>query len=137
MSKTPLLFILLLFGATCVSMAQEESESRESYYEARAREDAAYEMSLKENEEDEAEFWESQENYEKALKKMDKKAYRAYMRGKRDAYREHAYHCGSHCHHGPHYEYRATYYYSDYHPGPSRQAGLGVRVRSPRIRIGL
>ncbi len=134
-------FSLILFMAfICFqpASAQEDTDaSRKAYYEERAREDAAYEMSLRENAEDEADFWESQEAYEKALKKRDKAAYRAYMKGKRDAYREHAAHCDSHCHHGPHFQYRATYYYSDYHHRPYRSGGVGVRIGSPRIRIGL
>lgn len=119
-----------------ISNAQEVAPSPDTYYETRAREDAAYEMALQEDAEDEEDFWASQEAYEKALKKRDKKAYRAYMRGKREAYREHASRCGSHCHHGHHFEYRATYYYSDYYRRPARSGGIGVRVASPRIRIG-
>lgn len=136
MIKRSILLSFPLLILSHLSSAQEEMPSPESYYEARAREDAAYELALQEDAEDEADFWQSQEDYEKALKKRDKQAYRAYMRGKRDAYREHASHCGSHCHHGHHFEYRATYYYSDYYRRPYHSRGIGIQVGSPRVRIG-
>lgn len=137
-SKYLLITCIFTFLPITMLQAQETSqEDPETYYERRAREDAAYELALKEDAEDEEEFWTSQQEYEQALKKTDKKAYKAYMKGKRDAYREHASHCNAHCHHGPRFEYRATYYYSNYPRSRQSSPTMSVRVRTPKVRIGL
>lgn len=124
-------------------IAQEEELSNEdqlSYYEKRAMEDAEYEQSLTmANEEDEADFWNDQKQYEKDLKKRDRKAYKAYMKGKQDAYAEHARYCDNHCHHSGQYHYHASFYYSHYrydHP-PRRSVRTGVRIGTPSVRLGI
>ncbi|TDQ32535.1 hypothetical protein [Zeaxanthinibacter enoshimensis] len=141
--KSFLLFILIFAGYQSTAVAQEQTEEdRLSYYEQRGREDAAYEQTLNTKEEaDEADFWEDQEAYEKELKSRDSKAHRAYMRGKRDAYKEHYAHCDHHCHHGSHYYSHASFYYHGYYRSydrPSRtRINTGVRIGTPSVRIGL
>ncbi|NNF19456.1 MAG: hypothetical protein HKN61_06730 [Flavobacteriaceae bacterium] len=141
--KSLLPLALLLIGSQAPILAQEQTEEdRISYYEERGREDAIYEQNLTTKEEaDEADFWEDQEAYEKELKARDRKAHRAYMKGKRDAYKEHYAYCDHHCHHGSHYYSHATFYYHGYYRSydrPSRtRVNTGIRIGTPSVRIGL
>ncbi len=146
MKRLALSFLVLLMAGPVYLRAQEspDGEEQQSYYERRAREDAAYEQSLALEDEAEAEdFWEDQEHYEKELKKRDKRAYKAYMKGKRDAYAEHYEHCGHHCHHDRHYYSHATFYYHGYHGHYyyrrpySTGIRTGVRVAAPSVRVGI
>lgn len=131
---------LILFCIPFLSAAQENPAQveKESYYEQRAREDAQYEQQLSLNEEEARDFWEDQEQYEAELKNRDRKAYKAYMKGKRDAYAEHYRQCGNHCGHGPQYYSQAHFYYSRYYyPRPSRTWRTGIRTDLPDIRLGV
>ncbi len=139
-----ILVLILALGLvpTLHAQQQESEKDRLSYYEERAREDAKYEQSLSAKEEaDEADFWKDQEEYEEELKRRDKSAYKAYMKGKRDAYKEHYSDCDHHCHHGAHYYSHATFYYHGYYRGyerPSRtRIYTGVRIGTPSVRIGI
>jgi len=131
-------FGLLSFSGTL--LAQEEKEDKLTYYEQRAAEDAKYEQSLAvQNEEDEEDFWQDQKQYEKDLKRRDRKAYKAYMKGKRDAYAEHEVHCNSHCHHSDRYYYHTTFYYSyqrNYYPRQST-FGTSIGIKAPSVRVGI
>tara|TARA_R110002049_G_scaffold295535_4_gene482968 strand:+ start:2636 stop:3067 length:432 start_codon:yes stop_codon:yes gene_type:complete len=133
--------VLISLSFTVTGQEKETNEEKKlSYYEKRAKEDAEFEQSKMAEVESEAEFWEDQKAYEKKLKKKDKKAYKAYMKGKRDAYAEHAEHCSSHCHHSEYYHHHTTFYYSynQYRSRP-RSSGVYTRVgvRVPSVRIGL
>ncbi len=124
-----------------IAESQIQGESKEAYYNRRAQEDAAFEQQYVARSEADAElFWENQEDYEKNLKKTDRKAYRAYMKGKRDAYRDHQEVCDAHCRHDHHYhDHVAVYYYNEYRPAPrptSTRISTGVRIGVPRIGIG-
>lgn len=142
-----ILWITALFAGLLpmTSIAQEEgpAEDRMSYYERRAGEDAAFEQSLQsDGEEGQEDFWKARKAYEKALKKRDKSAYRAYMQGKRDAYASHFEHCGHRCHHSRYYYYHAGNYYHgyrvSYHRYPRRSGNtVKVRVATPRVRLFL
>lgn len=133
--------ILMITGANV--FAQESNQDKQSYYEQRAKEDAAYEQSLASKEiDDEETFWEDQKTYEKDLKKRDKKAYKAYMKGKRDAYKEHQSHCNNHCHHSDYYHHYTTVYYYDSrynhnHPHYYRGVNARVSVGIPSAGVGL
>lgn len=137
--------LVVTIGAVIFSFglkAQETENKNEkmSYYEQRAREDAKYEQELNANEaENETAFWDSQQAYEKDLKKRDRKAYRAYMRGKRAAYAEHAAYCDHHHHHSAYFYYYADHYYSSpryYRSAPSRSSvNTNVRVGTPSVRL--
>ncbi len=135
-------FLFFSMGINAQNSEMTEAEKL-SYYEQRAKEDATYEQSFTADDpEDEEDFWEDQKTYERNLKKRDKKAYKAYMKGKRAAYAEHEAHCDNHCHHSEHYHYHASFYYHDhnnyYRSYPSRTTiGAGVRIGAPRVRIGL
>lgn len=136
-------FVVMSFGLTAQE-TEAGSEEKLSYYEKRAREDAQFEQSQKlENEKEEEEFWEDQKEYEKKLKKRDRKAYKAYMKGKRDAYAEHEQHCDSHCHHSSRYHYHASFYYHghdhyEYRRSPRRTSvRTNVGIGLPSIRVGL
>jgi len=146
--KTPI-FIL----AICLSFAinaqnteasNETTLDKTSYYQKRAAEDAKYEQQFStENKTEEEAFWEDQEAYEKELKRKDRKAYRAYMKGKRDAYAEHYENCNSHCHHGHHYYSHASFYYYGYNsyyynrqPNQGTSINTRARVIVPSVRVG-
>jgi basic membrane lipoprotein Med (substrate-binding protein (PBP1-ABC) superfamily) len=136
---------VLLFTATGTIAQELESTEQEkiSYYEQRAKEDAQFEQSQELAEQEEEEFWESQKEYESRLKKRNKRAYRAYMKGKKDAYAEHRGHCDTHCHHSEQYHAHASFYYynndpyryRNYNRGTTIRTGIGVRA--PSVRIGL
>ncbi|GGW21829.1 hypothetical protein GCM10007383_00590 [Arenibacter certesii] len=126
--------------------AQEKKsiENKEiSYYEQRAIEDARYEQTQNLDEDAEEEFWEDQKEYERDLKKRDKKAYKAYLKGKNDAYAQHRKHCDSHCHHSRHYHTQTSfYYYNNTNYGNRRPynrttISTGIGVRMPSVRIGI
>ena len=128
-------------GQELIANTEVQNESKEAYYQRRAREDAKFEQQFEaQTEAEEEEFWENQQAYEKKLKKTDLNAYRAYMRGKRDAYREHHKVCDAHCHHSTHYQDHVRfYYYREYRraPTPARtRISAGIRVNTPRIGIG-
>tara|TARA_R110000751_G_scaffold105189_3_gene201111 strand:+ start:4395 stop:4835 length:441 start_codon:yes stop_codon:yes gene_type:complete len=146
MKRLQFLSLAILLFSFIGSIAQEvESTEKEklTYYEQRAKEDAQFEQSQELAEAEEEEFWESQKEYERELKKRDRKAHKAYMKGKRDAYAEHREHCDSHCHHSQHYHTHASFYYYhndhySYRSYPRRttvRTGLGISA--PSVRIGL
>ena len=125
-------------------VSNDASIDQKSYYQKRALEDAKYEQQFKaETKADEEVFWKDQKNYEENLKREDRKAYRAYMKGKKDAYASHYDHCGNHCHHSDNYYHHASFYYYGYHGHyneryPRRSSvGTSVRIRTPSVRVGL
>ncbi len=134
--------ILMSAGSLAQEVAPSEDEKL-SYYEQRAKEDAQFEQSQELAAEEEEEFWESQKEYERKLKKRDKKAYKAYMKGKRDAYAEHRNHCDDHCHHSSHYHAHASFYYYNHNHYPYRSypnrttVRTGIGISAPSVRIGL
>ncbi|TJY37209.1 hypothetical protein [Pontimicrobium aquaticum] len=145
-------FKILMLVAMCSlgsSFAQERDkqtkEEKLSYYEQRAKEDAKFEQELKaKTEKESAEFWENQKQYEEDLKKRDRKAYRAYIKGKRDAYAEHYAHCGTHCHHSDYYHHHVSFYYYGYNNNhyynsyPRRNAiNTRIKIGTPRVRLGI
>ncbi|MEH6407925.1 MAG: hypothetical protein V7767_11640 [Leeuwenhoekiella sp.] len=136
-----LLIFTVLFSSAIMAQEENKDETKSSYYEQRARQDAAFEQSYKaESETEEQAFWNEQHDYENELKKKDKKAYKAYMKGKKDAYAEHEAHCDSHCHHSDHYHSQASFYYysnNSYSRKPQYHTTIntGIRVRTPGIEI--
>ncbi|MFD1163914.1 hypothetical protein [Hwangdonia seohaensis] len=125
-------------------VSNETKMDKKSYYQKRAQEDAKFEQefSAKTEAEEEA-FWKEQKAYEKDLKRRDRKAHKAYMKGKRDAYAEHYEHCNHHCHHSDYYYHHATVYYYRYdghysHRYPRRNTvTTRINVSTPRIGLGL
>ncbi len=148
MKRINFLSLLSLLFITVGAFAQEKDTDEKdspSYYEQRGMEDAEYEQSLQLAEAEEEEFWEEQKAYERKLKKRNRKAYKAYLKGKRDAYAEHRQHCNAHCHHSSHYHSNASFYYyhnAHYRPhrpyrGTTIRTGVGVRMPNAIIRVGI
>ena len=141
--KFAMLCFSLSITAQEADVSNETNLDKSSYYEARAREDAKFEQQFQAQTDDEEDaFWKEKKIYEEDLKKNDKEAYNAYMKGKKDAYEEHYNHCNSHCQHGKHYYTYATVYYRPYrhhyHRYYRRHAvRTHVRVVTPRVRVGL
>jgi hypothetical protein len=116
-----------------------------SYYEHRGAGDANYELVFKaKSKSGEESFWQEQENYERELKEDNRRAYRAYMQGKKDAYAEHHHDCdGHHYHSDSFYQHAGFYYYEydrrNYERRPSRSSSVNTQigVSAPSVRLGL
>ena len=138
----PLLILVFTVGVKAQESDKNNVEAK-SYYEQRAQQDAKYEQDfIADNVEKEESFWDDQKQYEKDLKKRDRKAYRAYMKGKRDAYAEHYSQCNTHCHHSDHYYSHATFYYNGYNRNYYRSSNstsvrTNVQWNTPRIGVSL
>jgi hypothetical protein len=124
--------------------AKIETKRSVSYYEQRGLEDAQYEQQFdaKSKTEEQA-FWHEQKLYEKELKRNDRRAYRAYLQGKRDGYAAHYDHCDSHCNHSDYWYQHADYYYYEYRQPryenrSSRPIGnTRIGISTPNVRLGL
>lgn len=138
----------LIIGFTLTTQAQDaqiENKTtidKKSYYKNRAIEDAQYEQQfVSKSEDEEKRFWKEQKAYEKDLKRKDKKAYKAYVKGKKDAYAEHYTHCNNHCNHSTHYFEHASFYYYRYYEHqrqPQRNTiNTQVHISTPRLSVGL
>ena len=148
------LLILLFLGTIATAHAQEARVKSETninvnpdkitYYEERGREDANFELTFTaKTKAEEKAFWKEQKEYEKELKKKNRKAHQAYIASKEDVYTTHHSHCDSHCHHSDAFYGQAGFYYYEYdqsnyqiRPGKtSVNTQIGVRV--PSVRLGL
>jgi hypothetical protein len=125
------LWLLLLLAGTGSILAQgTESHSPDShlaFFEERAHNDAAYELSMSwQNEEDEIDFWTDQRNYEQRLKEDYNQGYQVYIMSKRAAYMAHREFCDQECNHGDHFREQAAFYYEFGGPAPSTDAFLAT-----------
>jgi hypothetical protein len=154
MKKIETLFAIVFFGIVANVNGQEarvKSETRINtyqeniaYYEQRGEADAKYELKFKaKSKSDEQAFWHEQKQYEKELKKNNKRAYRAYMQSKEEAYAEHYHHCDDHCYHSDSFYQHAEFYYNEYdrrhyERSPSTiSVNTQVGVRTPSVRLGI
>lgn len=136
-------FLLLLLSFTFLSSfglkAQDLSSDLSTYYQVRAKEDAAYEQSVKfKDNADEEDFWKDQKRYEKELKRRNKKAFVVYMNSKKDAYTTHSKNCSDACQHNENF-HRHTFYYHSYEKAfyPRRLVmGAQLPVDTPRVSSG-
>jgi hypothetical protein len=115
-----------------------------AYYQQRGAEDARYELQFKANSKsDERAFWQEQKQFEKELKKDNKRAYRVYIQSKEEVYANHYHHCDNHCHHSDAFYQHAEFYYSEYdrrnyQRNPSTiSVNTQIGVRTPRVRLGI
>lgn len=105
------------------SQALLEKKVELSFYEERAKKDARYEQTLKlQDTEDEVDFWNDQERYERSLQKIDNEGYKTYLRSKKVAYSQHRLNCDKKCNHGDYYELKATFYSLHEPTGPTAKA---------------
>lgn len=148
------LLILLFLVAIATAHAQEASVKSETninvnpdksiYYQQRGREDANYELTfMAKTKAEEKTFWKEQKEYEKELKKKNRKAHQVYIASKKDVYTTHHSHCDSHCHHNDaFYGHAGLYYYEydqkNYQRRPSNTSvHTQIGVRAPSVRLGL
>ena len=144
------LVFIFTIGLSFTLHAQEHENSehskidKTSYYQKRAIEDAKFEQQFSaESKVEEESFWEDQKAYEKNLKEEDRKAYKAYMKGKKDAYASHYGHCNHHCHHSDYYYHHASFYYYRYdryynERYPRRNTvHTRIGVNTPKVSLGL
>ncbi|MDW5287690.1 hypothetical protein [Formosa sp. PL04] len=145
--KTSLFTLAICFSLTIQAQdAQIENKTnidKKSYYEKRALEDAQYEQQFTtKTKAEEKAFWKAQKTYKKDLKRKDKKAYKAYLKGKKDAYVKHYQHCDNHCQHSDHYYSHASFYYYRYDTNYRRQPqpstiNTQIHVNTPGVSLGL
>jgi hypothetical protein len=157
--KTIKSLLILLFSGTIATVhAQEASVKSETnintnldkitYYQQRGSEDANYELTFKaKTKTEEKAFWKEQKEYEKELKKKNRKAYRAYIASKEDVYTTHHSHCDAHCHHSDSFYGHAGFYYYEYDQRnhqrnyqrrPSNTSvNPQIGVRAPSVRLGI
>ncbi|MCK0160931.1 hypothetical protein [Allomuricauda sp. F6463D] len=127
------IILLLTFGLATMSTAQE---NQYSFYKAQAQSDAKYEQSfVVVSAEDEKDYWEDQERYERDLKNQNSEAYNVYMNEKRSAYTKHAQLCKDLCTHSDYFYQQASFYfmYKDNENNSKEAFGSIVQVASPRI----
>ena len=144
MKATKLVRTVFLCMIASVSYAQElkKDSIKERYYKQRAQEDAKFEQRSKaRSKSEDKKFWKEQKEYERKLEKRDEVAYKAYLKGKKDAYTEHAENCNTHCNHSRYYHDHAAYYYHGFYSYERRPRGRSTRtrviVRAPSIRLGI
>ncbi|MDI1304552.1 MAG: hypothetical protein PSX42_06875 [bacterium] len=154
MKTIKVLLVLFFWGAIATVNAQETSVESETsintnadkttYYQQRGSEDANYELTFKaKTKAEEKAFWKEQKEYEKDLKKKNRKAYHAYIASKQDVYTTHHSHCDANCHHSDSfYGHTGFYYYEydqrNYQRAPSNTSvSTQIGVRAPSVRLGL
>ncbi|MEM8999514.1 MAG: hypothetical protein AAGB24_04555 [Bacteroidota bacterium] len=81
------------------------------FYLELAEKDASYEHDLKLSEEDEADFWNDQHNFENGLKQTNAYAYLRYIYGKKKSYVRHQKVCDLTCTHSHFYYQKAAFYF--------------------------
>jgi uncharacterized protein YwqG len=123
---------------------QVETKHSVSYYQQRGLEDAKYEQQFEaKSKTEERAFWEEQKQYEKELKKNDRRAHRAYVQGKQEGYAAHHDHCDSDCHHSTYwYQHAGHYYYGYSEPRYENRSNrttvnTQIGVSTPNVRLGL
>lgn len=150
MKSIKLLVLTTALGFSCLINAQDSENSKDSstdkksYYQKRAEEDAKFEQGfIAKTEAEEERFWEEQKTYENDLRQRDKKAYKAYMKGKRDAYANHYEHCDGHCHHSEHFYHHASFHYHGYsgyyyerYPRGRSSVRTSINIGTPKVRVG-
>jgi hypothetical protein len=154
MKTIKVLLVLFFLGAIATVNAQETSVESETsintnadkttYYQQRGSEDANYELTFKaKTKAEERAFWKEQKEYEKDLKKKNRKAYQVYIASKQDVYTTHHSHCDAHCHHSDSFYGHARFYYYEYDQrnyqrAPSNTSvNTQIGVRAPSVRLGL
>ncbi|MDI5898227.1 hypothetical protein [Flavobacterium yafengii] len=154
MKTMKFLLVLFFLGAITTVNAQEASVESETsintnvdkitYYQQRGSEDANYELTFKaKTKTEEKAFWKEQKEYEKDLKKKNRKAYRAYIASKQDVYTMHHSHCDTRCHHSDSFYGHAGFYYYEYDQRNYQRAprntpvNTQIGVRAPSVRLGL
>jgi hypothetical protein len=123
--------------------AQLETKNSMSYYQRRGLEDTQHEQELEvKSKAEERTFWEEQKQYEKELKKNDRRAHRAYLQGKKEGYAAHYNYCDRDCHHSNYWYQHAGYYYYEYRePRYENRASrttvnTQIGVSAPQVRLG-
>ncbi|SEA96962.1 hypothetical protein SAMN05443667_113133 [Flavobacterium gillisiae] len=123
---------------------QVETKHSVSYYQQRGLEDAQYEQKFEaKSKTEERTFWEEQKQYEKELKKNDRRGHRAYLQGKKEGYATHHDHCDSHCHHSEYWYQHAGYYYYEYREpryenrSSRTTVSTQIGVSTPKVRLGI
>jgi hypothetical protein len=149
--KVALILLIFSFGphmkaqqSRASDQGQVETKSRMPYYQQRGLEDAQHEQELEvKSKAEEYTFWQEQRQYEKELKKNDRRAHRAYLQGKKEGYAVHHKYCDNNCHHSEYWYQHAGYYYYEYREPRNQNrtsrttVNTQIGVRTPKVRLGL
>ena len=100
MKRSYLLLLVLILGFAGQSQAQGTANSKLlRFYENLAERDAAYEQGFQLDQQDELDYWNDQENFERELGKSNFSFYLVYMKSKKEAHREYLKECEGSCVH--------------------------------------
>ncbi|MEM9362431.1 MAG: hypothetical protein AAGA43_07350 [Bacteroidota bacterium] len=101
MKRSYMLLLVLLLGFARQSQAQGIAANSKllRFYENLAERDAAYEQGFKLDQQDELDYWNDQENFERELGKSNFSFYLVYMKSKKEAHREYLKACKGSCAH--------------------------------------
>lgn len=121
-----------------------QTKNELSYYQQRGLKDAQHEQQLKvKGKNEERAFWKEQKQYEKELRKNNRRAYNAYLQAKKDGYAAHHNHCDIHCNHSNYWYQNAAYYYYGYRQphyenrAPRSSINTQIEVGMPRVKLGV
>nr|WP_298995293.1 hypothetical protein [uncultured Allomuricauda sp.] len=101
MKRSYLLLLVLLLGFAKQSQAQGTTTNSKllRFYEDLAERDAAYEQGLQLDHQDELDYWNDQESFERELGKSNFSFYLVYMKSKKEAHRKYLKECKGSCVH--------------------------------------
>ncbi|MEO0901725.1 MAG: hypothetical protein AAFY00_06750 [Bacteroidota bacterium] len=100
MKRSCLLLLVLILGFAGQSQAQGTANSKLlRFYENLAERDAAYEQGFQLDQQDELDYWNDQENFERELGKSNFSFYLVYMKSKKEAHRIYLKECEGSCVH--------------------------------------
>ena len=103
--------VLVLISCLGYSQGVETDLAFSDFYEQMANRDARLEATLDfSTEEDEADYWRDQLNFEMRLKKDSYRAYKTYIYFKKKSYQEHQKECDIAQYHGKGYVKKALFY---------------------------
>ncbi len=101
MKRSYFLLAVILIGFVAQSHGQVAGVDSKllRFYESLAERDASHEQSLRLDYQDEMDYWNDQENYERQLGKSNFSFYLVYMKSKKKAYRSYLRECAGSCEH--------------------------------------
>lgn len=153
MKTVKTLLIIMIFTFLPKMNAQEARVSHDgkveakhtlSYYQQRGREDAQYAQKFTASTKaEERVFWKEQKQYEKDLRKENRRGYKVYIQAKNDSYAEHQHNCNGNCHHSDYWYENAAHYHYEYRQPryENRSSNATVKtqigVSAPKVRVGI
>ncbi|NER09677.1 hypothetical protein SAMN06265375_101807 [Muriicola jejuensis] len=121
------IFSLTLFSFWGYTQWEDNGMDLGGFYEQMALSDAHMEETMRfTSQEDEADYWKDQLNFEKKLKEKEYSAYKIYIFYKRRAYQSHQAECDITVNHGKGYNRQALFYSAQGIPGENGPGDVSV-----------